>query len=179
MTIKRLQLVHLALFVSRCSGSATLSYWLTSVIGLQYPVWAAISAVVVSQVHLRDTQSSVSGRIVGTIIGVCIALAVNAATSILDVGIAVQITFSVAICAAIAWVFPRLRVCMWTSLIVLLSATQSIPMVTAGIDRGIEVILGSVVGGVLHFVADKILTVVELNLLETGEHKRTVSLSDE
>ena len=177
MKNSRLQFAHFALFISRCSGSATLSYLLANALGLQYPVWASISSVVFSQVRLRDTQASVSGRIAGTIIGVFIALIVHALTSLFAIDISLEVAFAVAVCAAIAWVRPKVRVCMWTSLIVLLTANPSVHVIAAGFARGSEVIIGSLIGGALHFISEKIFTAVEST--ESAKTKHQPSLSDE
>lgn len=172
MTAKKLALIHYALFIARCSGSAAFSYILSGAIGFPHSVWAAMSAVIVSQAKLDDTQSSVSSRIAGTIIGVCVAIAVGmaASTSYLAIGMPVQIAVAVAICAAIAHKRPGLRVCMWTVPIVLLTANTFTPIVTAGIYRGSEVILGGIVGGMFHLVTERIVTALDWNQAETGNH---------
>jgi uncharacterized membrane protein YgaE (UPF0421/DUF939 family) len=172
MTAKKLALIHYALFIARCSGAATLSYVLSGAIGFPHSVWAAMSAVIVSQTKLGDTQSSVSGRIAGTIIGVGVAIAVGLAaeTSYLAIGMPVQIALAVAICAAIAHKRPGLRVCMWTVPIVLLTASPLTPIIAAGFYRGSEVVLGGVVGGIFHLVTERIVTILDWNQEETEDH---------
>jgi hypothetical protein len=41
-------------FILRCSGAATVGYELASSLGLHEALWAAMSAVIVSQEHLHD-----------------------------------------------------------------------------------------------------------------------------
>jgi uncharacterized membrane protein YccC len=102
-------------FVARCSGAATCAYVAAVEIGLPHAVWAAISALIVSQERLDDTTTSLTGRIAGTIIGACIAVAVSVAAARLATGVALQVAVAVALCATIARERPRLRVCMWTA----------------------------------------------------------------
>jgi hypothetical protein len=45
-------------FVVRCSGAATLAYLAATLVSLPHPVWATMSALVVSQEKLHDTQGS-------------------------------------------------------------------------------------------------------------------------
>jgi len=135
-------------FVVRCSGAATLAYLVASWIGLPHPVWATMSAVIVSQESFSETQSSLRGRIVGTIIGVVTAVAVHAALAGRG-----NVAATVAICAVIARGRPGLRVSMWTGPIVILTAQPSSPFLAAASGRLSEVILGAQVGGALHWAA--------------------------
>jgi hypothetical protein len=57
-------------FVIRCSGAATVASELASLLGLLEALWAAMSAVIVSQERLHETRSSLAGRILGTLLGV-------------------------------------------------------------------------------------------------------------
>ena len=117
----------LVVFVVRCSSSATLAYILGLAVGLSYPMWASISAVVVSQEQLGETWASVGSRIAGTVLGVCVAIAVNAAAARFGVGVAPQVALSVAVCAGIAHWHPAIRVSMWTCPIVLLTGISPTP----------------------------------------------------
>jgi uncharacterized membrane protein YccC len=122
-------------------------------VGLPNSLWAAISALVVSQEQLSETQSSLAARILGTLIGICVAVAVNVVASYFAAGISMQIAIGVAICSLVARERPALRVCMWTCLIVLLTE-PSVPIAMVALHRGSEVILGALLGGAFHFAAE-------------------------
>jgi uncharacterized membrane protein YccC len=70
-------IIRAVAFVARCSGAATFAYLLAIWVGLPNSLWAAISALVVSQEQLSETQSSLAARILGTLIGICVAVAVG------------------------------------------------------------------------------------------------------
>ena len=57
-------------FVLRCSGAATVAYELASSLGLHKALWAAMSALIVSQEQLHQTRSSLGGFISGTLLGI-------------------------------------------------------------------------------------------------------------
>jgi len=117
-------------------------------------VWAAISALIVSQERLDDTTTSLTGRIAGTIIGACIAVVVSVAAARVAIGVALQVAVAVALCATIARERPRLRVCMWTAPIVLLTTEPGVPISIEATYRAGEVILGALIGGAFHWVAE-------------------------
>ena len=81
-------IIRAVAFVARCSGAATCAYVADVEIGLPHAVWAAISALIVSQERLDDTTYSLTGRIAGTVIGACIAVAVSVAAARLATGLA-------------------------------------------------------------------------------------------
>jgi uncharacterized membrane protein YccC len=116
-------------------------------------LWAAISAVVVSQEHLHETRSSLAGRIFGTLLGIGITIAVSQVASRTAVPIVAQMSIAVAICALLVREFPTLRVAMWTCPIILLKTQVSEPIVLVALHRGSEVILGALVGWIIHWVA--------------------------
>jgi uncharacterized membrane protein YccC len=107
-----LSIIRAFAFVVRCTGAATCAYVGAVKIGLPHAVWAAISALVVSQERLDDTTTSLAGRIAGTIIGACIAVAVSLAGARLTSSVTLQIAVAVAVCATIARERPHLRVSM-------------------------------------------------------------------
>jgi uncharacterized membrane protein YccC len=123
-----------------------MGYQLACSLGLHEALWAAISAVVVSQEYLHETQSSLAGRIFGTLLGTGITVAVSQAASHAAVAIVVQMSIAVAICALVVRRFPALRVAMWTCPIILLKTQVSEPIVVVALHRGSEVILGAIVG---------------------------------
>ena len=57
-------------FVLRCSGAATVAHELASSLGLHKALWAAMSALIVSQEQLHQTRSSLGGFISGTLLGI-------------------------------------------------------------------------------------------------------------
>jgi uncharacterized membrane protein YgaE (UPF0421/DUF939 family) len=141
-------------FVVRCSGAATLAYLTATLVGLPHPVWATISALVVSQEKLHDTQGSLKGRILGTFIGIGAGITANALGSHLALGLSVQIAVSAGLCAAIARQYPAVRVCMWTGPIVLLTAEPSTAIITAAFFRGSEIMIGVLFGAALHWATE-------------------------
>jgi hypothetical protein len=61
--------LHLTALLSRRSGSATAAWEVSPLLGLLVTVWAAISALIISQViRLHDTQSCSMGRICGSLL---------------------------------------------------------------------------------------------------------------
>lgn len=148
--------IFAAIYIVRCACSASIAYWLALIIGLPFPVWASMSAAIVSQVKLDETRASLLWRIIGTLIGIVVSLLVNAVIgSMVDNGW--QILVSVGICAAIATRYSRLRVSMWTAPIVLLTAGPAVAVQSAGLYRGAEVILGCLVGGAFHLLAERLI----------------------
>lgn len=142
-------------FVGRCALAATLAYQLAELAGLAFPVWASISALIVSQERLHETQISLYDRIRGTLLGVLVTVAANAALAWSDASVAVQLAISVAVCAAIARRWRSLRVCMWTCPAVLLtggSFGETVAM--AGLSRALEIVLGCLVGAGCHLLAE-------------------------
>jgi uncharacterized membrane protein YccC len=169
--------VYIAAFVLRCSGSATLGYVLAQWVGLPYPLWTSISAVVVSQERLAETKSAVLHRILGTTLGVCSAIILHGLSGPLGLDMAVQIALSVALCACFACGHPSFRAAMFTCPIVLLTALPAQPMFMVGFYRGSEVILGGLIANALHIVAERILAL--LNHPEQRHVERRVSLHGE
>jgi uncharacterized membrane protein YccC len=141
-------------FVARCSGAATVAYEVALLLGLPTPLWAAMSALIVSQERLHETRSYLMGRVLGTVVGSIVCIMVSEAASHVGVGSTMQMAIAVAICALIAQKFPNLRVAMWTCPIILLTAQSSVPIVTTACHRGGEVILGAVIGWIFHCAAE-------------------------
>jgi uncharacterized membrane protein YccC len=144
-------------FVLRCSGAATLSYLAALAVGLPHPVWAAMSGVIVGQEQLGETRQATVGRLLGTLLGVAVAVLVGGLTAPLGTGVAIQIALAVALCAMAARRYPVLRVCMWTSPIVFLTADPATPLILAGLYRGAEVLLGGTIGAMLHVMAEAVI----------------------
>ncbi|AEI38317.1 membrane protein [Zymomonas mobilis subsp. pomaceae ATCC 29192] len=149
-------------FILRCSVSATAGYLCATMLGLKYPAWAAISALIVSQDKFHETQAIVISRIIGTVIGIVTAVIVD----MLFHDVTTELTISVAICAIIARCYPKLRVGMWTCVIVLIGDHGSDKTIIAGLDRGFGVLLGVIIGAMIHLITEKILaaTLVTIRL---------------
>lgn len=150
---------HVA-FVLRCSGAATVSYLLANAIGLPHPVWAAMSGVIVGQEKLDETRSATVGRLFGTVVGVAVAVTIGSLLEPLHADVVVQMGVAVAVAAVIARRYPMLRVCMWTCPIVFLSSDAATPLAVVGFQRGAEVLLGGVVGALLHGLSEMVISAV-------------------
>ena len=68
-------------FILRCSGAATVGYELASALRVHEALWAAMSAVIVSQEHLHETRSSLLGHIFGSLLGIGVTVGVSEAPS--------------------------------------------------------------------------------------------------
>jgi uncharacterized membrane protein YgaE (UPF0421/DUF939 family) len=176
---KQYEFIRLIAFAVRCSASAMLAYELALRLSLSYPIWALISAIVVSQEQWSETWISTGRRIAGTILGACVALLVNALVgnaalaNVLSppfVGMTAQVAISVAICAVITHRLPLMRVSMWTCAIILLTAKPPDPLYQTALYRGSEVILGGLIGSLLHLATDRLLAF--LNRIEAIGGKR-------
>jgi uncharacterized membrane protein YccC len=144
-------------FVLRCSASATLSYVLSILAGLPHPMWAPMSALIISQDRLHDTRASLSTRIAGTVVGIASAVTVDALAAPLHWDMATQIFVAVALCACWVRAYPATRVCMWTAPIVLLTPAPGASLVEVALYRGGEVLVGCLVGAATHFVAEQVV----------------------
>lgn len=141
-----------AAFVVRCAGAAVLALLIATWMGLDHPVWATVSALVVSQDRLGDTRRTLGWRLVATAIGIGVAVAVG--TVLAATGPGAMLGIAVALCAALARWRGELRLSMWTAAIVLLTVTPGQGIAHAGIARGIEVLIGGLVGAALHQLAE-------------------------
>ena len=144
-------------FVSRCAVAATLSYGLSSKAGLASPAWASISAIIVSQEKLGQTGSALAWRFAGTVVGIVVALAADSLNRTIHVDVAVQMGLAVAVCAALARRWPDLKVAMWTVPIVYLAYTSDQPLFALSFWRCSEVLVGGIVGLVIHWIAEGVL----------------------
>jgi len=156
-SLERHDLPALAGFVVRCVASAALSYFVARALGLPHPVWAPVSALVVTQEDFSATRASIWGRLFGTVIGALISLAVHRGGLLFGLPIETQIAVAVGICAVGTWLHPAIRVCMWTCPLVLLTASpDESPEFTAFL-RTSEVLLGVFIGGALHFAEARLM----------------------
>lgn len=150
-------LIRVSGFVVRCAASAAVACWLSNALGLSHTVWAAMSALIVSQEKLDATKRHIIGRIAGTCIGALVALGVHLAGTVVCTSAMTEIIIAVGLCAVIACGRPILRVCLWTCPLVLLTGSDNeSPEITA-LSRTLEVFLGALVGGVLHYLEVMVL----------------------
>src|SRR5215813_4553429 len=138
-------------FVARCSGAATLAYLISFWIGLPYPVGSTISALIVSHEKLSETRSLLNDRILGTILGIGVAIGIAAGASQFGATVPTQIALGVALCAIVAREWPSLRVGMWSSFIIVVTAHDSSSTAMTAFYSGSVVILSAVIGGSLHW----------------------------
>ena len=156
MMTAREKAVDLAAYVVGCTAGAAIAYFLAGAVGLPHPLWACIFALIASQGSLETALPAMRGRLIGTGIGVLVAIAVNEATRRHALDAASQMLIDVAICAVFAWGRPPIQVCLWTPPIILVTAAPGESIVSVGFARGCEVILGIVIGGLLHMLAEKV-----------------------
>lgn len=143
-----------ALFVARCAGAAVASQVLAEAMGLPFPLWAALSALVVSQERLAETRASLVARVLSTVVGVCVAVLVHFVAQTTDLGLHGRAALAIALAATIARRWPRARASMWTAAIVTYSPDEGTDIGHVALWRGVEVTLGSLVGATAHMAAD-------------------------
>jgi uncharacterized membrane protein YccC len=150
----RRSLILAGAFVLRCSAAATCAYLLAVWTGLPNSAWAVMSALIVSHERLAETRSFLVARILGTMVGVGVAVVANTAASACGGGVPVQLAAAVAVCALMVHFRPDVRVCLWTCPLVLLTAQPSLPILVVAAQRGAEVTLGAILGGAFHWLAE-------------------------
>jgi len=156
MTEKRLRT---ALFVFRCTGSALCALALAAAVGLPHSVWAAMSALIVSQDRLDQTKASIAARLAGTAIGIGAACGTNLTLAPLGASVYPQMALAVTLCALLTHRFPQFRVSMWTCALLLVASAEQPGILAAGLGRGEEVMLGTLTGGAFHAAAEALLRV--------------------
>ena len=148
--------VERVFLVLRCALVAVVAYQLAAAAGLQHPIWAPMSALIVSQGTREATLRSVWSRCLGTLAGVLTALLVNAVSVRLDLGVTLQMAVAVGLCAALTVDRPHLRVSLWTCPLVLGSDGAGHGAVLVAASRVIEVLLGVLVGGLLAVLSEPV-----------------------
>jgi hypothetical protein len=143
-------------FVLRCSVAASVAYGLATFVGVQHPVWAPIEALIVSQESMGETLDSIRGRLVGTLFGVVVALFVGMIGRMIGLPLMLQIAVSVTVCAAATLGRPMIRVCLWTCPLLLITAPSLGTPEVVGMIRVFQVLLGAIVGGMVHVVDQKV-----------------------
>jgi uncharacterized membrane protein YccC len=160
-------------FVLRCALVASLAYAIAEHIGLPQPVWAPISALVVTQESVTATLSSILGRFFGTLLGVSVSLLVHKVATGANISLVFQIALSVAICAACTGGYPKVSVCLWTCPLVLITATP----IGGGAEmtalvRGSEVVLGAAIGGFVHICEERAVLPLARRVLQQRKATR-------
>ena len=150
------KIIGLTAFVLRCTAAAVIAYLLARAVGLPHPLWACIFALIASQDKIAATFKTIGGRVIGTIIGVIVTIAVGTAMNRFGFDMVVQIAVAVAICSVFAWQRPAIQVCLWTPPIILMSMAPTESIISVGFSRGCEVILGGLVGVLLLIATEKI-----------------------
>jgi uncharacterized membrane protein YccC len=143
-------------FVLRCSLAASVAYGLAVLIGFEHPVWAPLEALIVSQESIGDTFESICGRLVGTLLGVITALLVGTFGGMAGFPLVLQIALSVTVCALATFGRPSIRACLWTCPLVLVMAPSLGTPQLVGIIRVSQVLLGALVGGLMHVLDRKL-----------------------
>jgi uncharacterized membrane protein YccC len=142
-------------YAARCSVAAIAGWHLSAILGIGEPVWAAMSALIISQVGLRETRLYSKERIAGSALGIVLSLAIHVAPGMSSLPLTVQVAAAVGMCALIAYRWPSLRVAMWTCPIVLLPSSHNGAVLGIGIERGLAVIVGASVALLFHWLAEK------------------------
>jgi uncharacterized membrane protein YgaE (UPF0421/DUF939 family) len=151
------KIVGLVAFILRCTAAAVIGYLLAHATGLHHPLWTCIFALIAaSQDDVAATFKALAGRVIGTIIGVIVAIGVGIFLKRYGLDMAVQIAVAVAICSVFAWERPAIQVCLWTAPIVLMTMTPEESIISVGVSRGCEVILGGLIGGLILITVKKI-----------------------
>lgn len=116
-----------------------------------------MSALVVSQDRLGDTRRTLGWRLVATAVGIGVAVAVGSILAAAGPGVMLGVV--VALCAALTRWRAELRLSMWTAAIVLLTVSPGHSIADTGLARGVEVLLGGLVGAALHQLAEMVVAV--------------------
>jgi uncharacterized membrane protein YccC len=148
-----LRRVHLALAL-RITVAAILSQVLAQLFGLPLPLWAVLTAVIVTQMSvgrsLKASGDYLAGTLGGAIYGGAVAVLVPHQS---ELSLLIVMVIAVAPLALLAAGRPNMNVVPITAIIILLlpAMTHASPLASA-IDRVLEVALGAVVGLLVSFL---------------------------
>jgi uncharacterized membrane protein YccC len=139
------------LFALRCTLAACISYEIADRLWPQLPLWAPVSALVVSQHQWHQTEKFVSGLPLGTFVGAAIAVLGAVIGHGLGMSLLGQVGLAVAVSAALSMNWTSARAAMWMSLIGvwLIDHVPGRMVTSAGLMMAEEVVLGSIIGGLL------------------------------
>jgi uncharacterized membrane protein YccC len=137
------------LFALRCTLAACISYAIADRLWPQLPLWAPVSALVVSQHEWRQTEKFVSGLPLGTFVGAAIAVLGAMIGHGLGMPLLGQVGLAVAVSAALSMNWTSARAALWMSLIGvwLIDRVPGQMVTSAGLMMAEEVVLGSIIGG--------------------------------
>jgi uncharacterized membrane protein YccC len=135
-------------FAIRVTIAAIVSLIIAQYAGLRLPLWAVLTAVVVTQVSVgasfRATIDYLLGTIGGAVYGSAVALLAPRPT---EVQLIILLGIGIAPMALAAALYPRLRVAPVTAIIVLLLPTFTpASSLDSAIDRILEVAVGAISG---------------------------------
>ncbi len=145
--------VHLALSI-RVTIAALVSLALAQRLGLPLPLWAVLTAVIVTQMSVGRSLIATFDYLVGTLGGAIYGGAIGVLIPhSSEIALLAVLALAVTPLALIAAINPRFSVAPITAIIVLLipTMTHASPFASA-FDRVIEVALGGVTGLVVSFV---------------------------
>ena len=142
-------------FAARCSVSAVLAYIVAADLGLDHPIWAPISALVVSRDKLAETHELAAGRFIGTVFGAIVAVVAYEVGRRLAWPPIAQLGAAVAVTALAAKARPSIRACMWTCAVVLLTGAPGIWIPMTAVYRSSEVMVGMAVSLAIHVIDER------------------------
>jgi uncharacterized membrane protein YccC len=151
--LRRHKARELGLFF-RVTASALLSFELAHWLDLRLPLWAVLTAIVVTQISvarsLKATLDYLAGTIGGASYGLVVGLLVGQGS---EIALLAGLAIAVGPLALIAAIRPSLTAAPVSAAIVLLipTLTHAGPIVAA-VDRVFEVMLGAVIGLTISFV---------------------------
>jgi uncharacterized membrane protein YccC len=131
---------------ARAALAACAAYALATLVRLEQPMWAPVSALIVLQGSTRGTLRAMADRLLGTLAGAVAAVVVAVTLAPLGTPTIAQIAIAVAlVAAAVATFRPAARAATWTSVIVLMSTIAPGHAVTNATWRIAGVAIGAVV----------------------------------
>jgi uncharacterized membrane protein YccC len=145
--------VQLALAI-RVTTAALVAYALAQLVQLPLPLWAVLTAVIVTQMSVGRSLMATFDYLVGTLGGAIYGGAIGVfVPHVGQIALFAVLALAVAPLALIAAINPRFSVAPITAIIVLLipTMTHASPFVSAR-DRVIEVAIGGVTGLVISFL---------------------------
>ena len=130
------------------------------------PTWALISAIICTELDLNRTPSVVMQRIFLTIIGVVLALIMLLIFGIGYIALFAGTIFITLTCHYIIPLSNNWKLATATGMIVLLAASQQHSVKVAeiiGFTRSVEVVVGSVIAGVVSIISGQFWRIVNRN----------------
>ena len=153
LALVRRHAVELTLSV-RMTIAALVSLTLAQVLQLRLPLWAVMTAVIVTQISLGRSLKATFDYLVGTVGGAIYGGAIGVfVPHSNEIGLLAALALAVAPLAFLAAMNPSLTVAPITAIIVLLvPIITHVTPVASSLDRVLEVALGGVTGLVVSFL---------------------------